>query len=445
MATGEEKIEEEYKVWARNAPFLYDSASTKALEWPSLTVDWLPGSSSEGVETGWRRHQLILGTHTSDGSPNRVMLVTVDLPAVETQIDTRENFGEDTSAVVLAMDHPGGEVNRARHMPQRPTVFATKCADGGVYVYDIEATAAIEDVDGRGPTVRCVGHDDEGFGLEWNPRETGRLLSAAYDGKICLWDVGDLKTGSASVIIREAHSGGPVGDISWSPRSEAVFASGGDDGRVLLWDLRASDQKPSVVVREAHVADINCIAFPPLHDDESPYVSFLVATASADGAVKLWDQRKLDAPLHENRHDAEIVALHWAPFEETVLGAAGADRKVHVYDYAKIGAPAKEKPVAEEGAADGEEEEDDDDDDPPELVFKHGGHRAKINDFSWNKTEEFLAASVSADNAFQVWWVSDDAYVVDDDQPFASFNFFDLHHPTANGDAPPDAKRAKTD
>ena len=33
----------------------------------------------------------------------------------------------------------------------------------------------------------------------------------------------------------------------------------------------------------------------------------------------------------------------------------------------------------------------------------HGGHTDKVSDFSWNKTEPWLAASASEDNICQVW------------------------------------------
>lgn len=38
----EKLINEEYKIWKKNTPFLYDLVMTHALEWPSLTVEWLP-------------------------------------------------------------------------------------------------------------------------------------------------------------------------------------------------------------------------------------------------------------------------------------------------------------------------------------------------------------------------------------------------------------------
>jgi histone-binding protein RBBP4 len=43
LETMEEKnINEEYKIWKKNSAFLYDTIITHSLEWPSLTVQWLP-------------------------------------------------------------------------------------------------------------------------------------------------------------------------------------------------------------------------------------------------------------------------------------------------------------------------------------------------------------------------------------------------------------------
>ena len=41
-AVEERVINEEYKIWRKNTPFLYDLVMTHALEWPSLTAQWLP-------------------------------------------------------------------------------------------------------------------------------------------------------------------------------------------------------------------------------------------------------------------------------------------------------------------------------------------------------------------------------------------------------------------
>lgn len=38
----DDKVYEEYRIWKKNVPFLYDLVFTHSLEWPSLTVQWFP-------------------------------------------------------------------------------------------------------------------------------------------------------------------------------------------------------------------------------------------------------------------------------------------------------------------------------------------------------------------------------------------------------------------
>ena len=77
------RIEEEYRIWKKNAPFLYDTVVTHCLEWPSLTVEWMPekmviGSTvlSAQSATDLVAHKLLLGTYTSDGDQNYLMQAT---------------------------------------------------------------------------------------------------------------------------------------------------------------------------------------------------------------------------------------------------------------------------------------------------------------------------------------------------------------------------------
>jgi len=48
-AVEERVINEEYKIWKKNTPFLYDLVMTHALEWPSLTAQWLPDITRYGM------------------------------------------------------------------------------------------------------------------------------------------------------------------------------------------------------------------------------------------------------------------------------------------------------------------------------------------------------------------------------------------------------------
>jgi hypothetical protein len=90
----ERMINEEYKIWKKNSPFLYDMVMTHALEWPSLTVQWLPEVQRYNyfaiefvinitvirpADRDVSIHKLLLGTHTSSSDPNYLMVADVRL------------------------------------------------------------------------------------------------------------------------------------------------------------------------------------------------------------------------------------------------------------------------------------------------------------------------------------------------------------------------------
>merc|ERR1712071_55100 len=99
-------------------------------------------------------------------------------------------------------------------------------------------------------------------------------------------------------------------------------------------------------------------------------------------------------------HKDEIFQVQWSPHNETILASSGTDRRLHVWDLSKIG--------EEQSAEDAE-------DGPPELLFIHGGHTAKISDFSCNPREPWVICSVSEDNIMQVWQMAENIY--NDEEP----------------------------
>lgn len=91
----ERLINEEYKVWKKNTPFLYDLVITHALEWPSLTVEWL-NDRDEPAGKDYSVQKMILGTHTSENEPNYLMLAQVQLPLEDAEYDAR-HYDDDRS------------------------------------------------------------------------------------------------------------------------------------------------------------------------------------------------------------------------------------------------------------------------------------------------------------------------------------------------------------
>lgn len=73
------QIVEEYSMWKANAPYLYDLIINHSMDWPSLTVQWLP----ERAEAPGQDHtvqKVVLGTHTCKDYPNFLMIAEVYVP-----------------------------------------------------------------------------------------------------------------------------------------------------------------------------------------------------------------------------------------------------------------------------------------------------------------------------------------------------------------------------
>ena len=410
-------INEEFKVWKRNTPFLYDMLAIHALEWPSLTVQFLPertrgGGGAEGQDE-YDVQRLMLGTHTSDGEGNYILIAEMRLPLPGAAYSAADGGGYGgvygKLEVVQAINH-SGEVNRARCMPGNSQWIASKGNGADVLLFD--RTAHVNKPNRNSqckPEYRLTGHDKEGYGLSWSNMREGYLLSGSEDGLVCLWDV------SGSTGKRESSSDGSgsgvhlpalltfkghtdnVEDVAWHSSEPHLFASASDDKALLLWDTRA---KPTAPVQTAvpHSAEINSLAF-------NPHNANLLLSGSADHTLALLDVRQLATKLHSFEHHADqVFACHWSPFNASVFASGSGDRRCCVWDVRRIG-----EEQSPEEAEDG----------PSELLFVHGGHTDKISDVSWMgagdsadpwQGDEWVIASVADDNILQVWEMAESIY-----------------------------------
>ncbi|KND04531.1 uncharacterized protein SPPG_00258 [Spizellomyces punctatus DAOM BR117] len=398
----EEKIiNEEYKIWKKNSPFLYDTVITHALEWPTLTVQWLPDiERPEGKDYTLQR--LIMGTHTSDSEQNYLQIAQVQLPNDNVETDTRKYDeergeaggygGQECRITIIQKINHDGEVNRARYMPANPNIIATRTVMGPVYVFDRTRHTSTPNPDGVcSPEIKLLGHTKEGYGMSWHPRKEGILITGSEDTTICEWDITGYTKERKTMSPKRTYTAHTawVEDVAWSELIEPIFASVGDDKKLMIWDTRnASVHKPTYSV-DAHTAEVNCVAFSPKNEH-------LLATGSADKTVALWDLRNLKRNLHVfEGHQEEILQLQWSPFNETILASSSGDRRLNIWDLSRIGE---------------EQSPEDMEDGPPELLFIHGGHTNKIADFSWNPNEPWVMCSVAEDNIVQVWQMASNIY-----------------------------------
>ena len=418
-------INEEFKVWKKNSPFLYDLLLIHALEWPSLTCQWLPeGSSSSSSSSSsppptessdeYETHRLLLGTHTTDGEGNYILIAETRLPTPSSSLTPSTSTSSSSSSssssrpggygsvygqmeIVQAINHQG-EVNRARYMPGNSQLIASKTTQPDVFIFD--RTQHVHKANRASqckPDYRLLGHEKEGYGLSWSPLREGHLLSGSEDGLVCMWDVsgsvGKRVEGSTTIAATGVYKGhaAHVEDVAWHCSHPHLFASASDDKHVMLWDMRAKPVVP-VQATSPHVAEINCLAF-------NPFTPNLLLTGSADQTLALLDVRQLSTKLHSfEHHTDQVFTVAWSPHSASVFASGSGDRRVNVWDVSRVG--------LEQSAEDAE-------DGPAELMFVHGGHTDKVGDVSWlgdgggkgqgESGEDWVVASVGDDNIVQVW------------------------------------------
>ncbi|KAI5296008.1 Histone acetyltransferase type B subunit 2 [Ascosphaera acerosa] len=405
LETQEKIINEEYKTWKKNAPFLYDMILSTALEWPTLTTQWLP-DKQEVPGKPYSTHRLLLGTHTSNGAQNYLQIAQVQLPnprspaSTDDYDDERGEIGghgqggakrtpmEIKFNIVQRIDHRG-EVNKARYQPQNPNVIATMCTDGTVMVFDRTKHGSFPDGQVN-PQLELVGHTKEGFGISWSPHLQGHLATGAEDATVRLWDLTTYSKGSK--VLRPSrtytHHSAIVNDVQHHPLHRSLIGTASDDLTFQIIDTRTADttRAAAALGEDQHRDAINALAFNPAEET-------LVATGSADKTVALFDLRNLSTKLHVlEGHTDSVTSLAWHPFEDSVLASSGDDRKIMFWDLSRSG----EEQSAED-AQDG----------PPELLFMHGGHTNRISDFSWNLSDPWVLCSAAEDNLLQVWKVAD--------------------------------------
>ncbi|KAL1302968.1 hypothetical protein AAFC00_003286 [Neodothiora populina] len=399
-ATTENKIiNEEYKIWKKNAVFLYDIMYSRALEWPTLTTQWLP-DVQQLPNKNFSSHRIIIGTHTSSEAQNYLQIAQINLPnrpaANPNEYDAeREELGGHGSAkepisfqVIQKINHPG-EVNKARYMPQNPDIIATMTIDGDALVFDRTKHTSLPRDNTINAQITLKGHEKEGFGLDWNPHTEGQMATGSEDSTVRIWDIKDYQaenpTLTAARVFRQHQA--TVNDVQWHPHhGKNLVGSVSDDNTFCLMDLRGRSDTKAAITIKAHDDAVNALAFHPKHD-------VLFATGSADKSVGIFDMR---FPGHGKIHTMEahedvVTRVEWHPHDSSILASSADDRRVIFWDVSRVGA---------------EQTPEDAEDGPPEELFMHGGHTSRVSDFSWNKNDPWVMCSVAEDNLLQVWRAS---------------------------------------
>jgi histone-binding protein RBBP4 len=355
-------INAEYLLWRKNIPNLYNLLINHIIEWPSLSVQWLP---CEENKIDRFSQKILLSSHSFEKNKECLAIFKVSYP--EFFDENGDDCIEKTRVNVEQKIFVKEEVNRAKCNPKQNNLIATRSDEKDVKIYDSEKVGDAKIV--------FNGHSKGGYGVDWNNFKENLLITCGEDDTVCLFDTNVLnstKTEGDAVKIFTHHTA-VVNDVCFSKKDENVCASVGDDNKICIQDIR--NQKGSLY--SAHESDI-------LSVDWNFFDENMLCTGSADTTVKIWDGRKMNVCLHScNYHSGSINQVRWSPHFENVFASCSNDRQVGIWDLDMVGDFVEEA--------------------PPELIFIHGGHKGNVCDIAWNPIEKWEIASVSHDNSLQIW------------------------------------------
>jgi histone-binding protein RBBP4 len=227
---------EEYKIWKRATPFLYDVIVSHTLEWPVAHAHWLPQRRTDA--NGIHVQRLALASHRSILLADaRLPCVPIDLsdpqfhPSVHdaaaiTSVSFSDNDLTATTEgalgkleIVQRIDAPA-PVRCVRANPNAPWLLAARLADGGdSLIYDSSALPprpplialsskppASSASTSSTPLLRLRGHDLAGGALSWSPCRANTLASVGADGRICIFDVSAAMSTANSAVSESAQA-----------------------------------------------------------------------------------------------------------------------------------------------------------------------------------------------------------------------------------------------
>ena len=266
----ERMVAEEYKIWKKNTPFLYDLVVTHALEWPSLTVQWLP-DRVEPPGKDYSVQKLVLGTHTSENEQNYLMIAEVQVRRAERAREVAP-ISPPRARGTRPLARARGALPRGTHLQISPGAHESAPNPASVFFKPTltvqprpflasSSQLPLEDVDvdarqtdergevggfgagaGKVQVTHLINHDGEVNRARYCPQNPFVLATKTISADVYVFDYSrhpskpPAEGGCTPDLRLKGHKTEGYG-LSWSPFREGHLLSGSDDAQICLWDV----------------------------------------------------------------------------------------------------------------------------------------------------------------------------------------------------------------
>ncbi|KAF6253035.1 WD40 repeat-like protein [Scenedesmus sp. NREL 46B-D3] len=261
-------------------------------------VETLTGHENEVFICAWSPTQLLLASGSGDAT---------------TRIWDVSPGGNRSSALVMRHQAADSEKKDVTTLDWNHdgSLLASGSYDGMARVWTREGALKLKLERHQGPI----------FSLKWS-KKGDMLLSGSVDKTAIVWDA---KTGDVKQQF-EFHTA-PTLDVDW--RNNNTFATCSTDKFIHV--CRLGEQRP-IKTFAGHTDEVNAIRWDPS--------AKLLASCSDDTSAKVWSMAR-DEPLHSfTQHKREIYTIKWSPCgpgspnpnQQLLLATASFDATVKLWD-----------------------------------------------------------------------------------------------------------------
>ncbi|ODV61480.1 Msi1p [Ascoidea rubescens DSM 1968] len=395
------KSQEEYQIWKKNSPYLYDYLQTFSLVWPSLTVQFLPDfekveinniSLSENYDRNINEKNdnlnktKIKPNNKSTKTNNQVFKKKFRLlfgsfsSKVSSEFIHFADFTtSDLSSKFISIEHFDPEKNEFLNSNIN-NITNSSSSNNNSANYLFKKITVNQKILNKGDINRLI----------YMPQKPDIISSINDSGKIYLFDrtkhfskLNSTFEKFKPQMILDYHKTEGYG-LSFNHHKEGYLLSASLDGNACLWDIKSTFSlknntvdTPLSVVKNSHPGGVNDIKWLYSHDS-------IYGSVGEDNSIKIFDIRlpvlndsKRSTPSNNSYHNSGINSLSFNFKNMFCLATADSDGLIAIWDLRDFSKP---------------------------IYSLKNAHKGSISTIKWNNNlGSILASAGQDDHRVKLW------------------------------------------